>query len=86
MDQPGGRICGPFDILHRKKRPELKDNSSQIALSLLATIENFRLVRILVKKNKALVDISGSQGMTPMSFVWILRGGKVPVRIMGLQT
>ncbi|KAI3722886.1 hypothetical protein L2E82_34065 [Cichorium intybus] len=45
---------------------ELENNSSNTALCLAAAAGNVKMVKIMVKKNRALVAITGSQGMTPL--------------------
>ncbi|CAI9272249.1 unnamed protein product [Lactuca saligna] len=45
---------------------ELENNSSNTALCLAAAAGNVKMVKIMVKKNKALVAITGSQHMTPL--------------------
>lgn len=45
---------------------ELQNKSSNTALSLAATAGNVETAKIMVKKNKAVLEIPGSQGMMPL--------------------
>nr|KAJ0223701.1 hypothetical protein LSAT_V11C200075680 [Lactuca sativa] len=45
---------------------ELENNSSSTALCLAAEAGNVKIVKIMVKRNRNLVSITGSQGMTPL--------------------
>ncbi|CAH1454452.1 unnamed protein product [Lactuca virosa] len=49
-----------------KKDLELQNKSYNTALSLAATAGNVETAKIMVKKNKAVLEIPGSQGMMPL--------------------